>query len=145
MLQIKSREEIIKNLDKFKSSRPLEYLISKQFANLFSSYTQSFNKTTQRMGSLFIPNFRRKLVLNDNYISALILYIHLNPVHHGFVDDYFDWPWSSYHDIAGEDPEYVDFETVLNWFGGKEEFIQYHKMMITSERTFQKFQAFQKF
>jgi len=39
------------------SDSEIEKFMSKQFANLFSCYTQAFNKVNQRMGSLFIKKF----------------------------------------------------------------------------------------
>jgi len=70
--------------------------LSKQFSNLFSSYTQAFNKQQRRRGSLFIPNFERKHIDSDEYFRQLIHYIHFHPVHHGFVDDLRDWKHSSF-------------------------------------------------
>src|SRR5699024_9043157 len=42
--------------------------LSKQFANFFSSYTQAFNKVYKRRGSLFLKNFKRKEIRNENYL-----------------------------------------------------------------------------
>ncbi|HEA31502.1 MAG TPA: hypothetical protein ENH91_16170 [Leeuwenhoekiella sp.] len=42
------------------SKEKLEGHVSKQFSNLFSSYTQAFNKQQKRKGSLFMKNFKRK-------------------------------------------------------------------------------------
>jgi putative transposase len=47
----------------------IEKYISKQFANLFSCYTQSFNKVNFRRGSLFIKNFKRELISQQRTIS----------------------------------------------------------------------------
>jgi len=74
----------------------LEKLVSKQFANFFSSYTQSFNKKYQRKGSLFIKNFKRKPILTQTHWQDTFLYIHLNPIKHGFAKDLKDWKWSSW-------------------------------------------------
>jgi REP element-mobilizing transposase RayT len=74
----------------------LSYLLSKQFSNFFSSYSQSFNKVYQRRGSLFLKNFKRKLIDSEAYLFQLIIYIHLNPVKHGFTLDLSAWEWSSY-------------------------------------------------
>ena len=44
----------VPNLEKVEvTDNMIEYYISKQFANLFSCYTQSFNKVNKRRGSLF--------------------------------------------------------------------------------------------
>jgi len=86
-------------LEKLKKLETLESksnFLSKQFANFFSSYTQSFNKVYGRRGSLFLKNFKRKEILDENYLRNLILYIHLNPLKHGFTNDILDWKWNSY-------------------------------------------------
>ena len=59
-------------------------LASLQFSKLFNSYAQAFNKRTGRHGSLFQRPFKRKIVENEWYLKQVILYIHNNPVHHGF-------------------------------------------------------------
>ncbi len=80
-----------------------EYL-SKQFANYFSSYTQSFNKMYNRKGSLFMKNFKRKIVVDERYLQELVIYIHNNPVAHGIVNHPKNWFNSSYNSIlSGED------------------------------------------
>lgn len=96
----------LKDLPKFKTLEGLvndeakrSHLLSKQFSNFFSSYSQAFNKVYQRRGSLFIKNFKRKEVRSDDYLKQLILYIHLNPLKHGFTKHTDDWSWTSYHDL----------------------------------------------
>jgi hypothetical protein len=57
---------------------------SHRFKNLFQSYTKAFNKKYGRMGSLFNQRFKRKIIASDDGIRAVMRYIHLNPVLHGF-------------------------------------------------------------
>lgn len=99
LVKIKFEDEIASTFPKFGTLEKLEAksnFISKQFANFFSSYTQSFNKVYGRRGSLFLKNFKRKEISDENYLRNLILYIHLNPVKHGFTNDILDWKWVSY-------------------------------------------------
>ena len=67
----------LKAFPKFKT---LEKLISKQFSNFFSCYTQALNKQQNRKGSLFMKNFKRKKVRDTPYLLQLIKYIHYNPI-----------------------------------------------------------------
>lgn len=97
------------------------YLLSKQFSNFFSSYSQSFNKVYHRKGSLFIKNFKRKGIFNDSYLQNIILYIHLNPVKHGFVTKVSDWEWSSYHKFYSEQTK-----CVLDVFGSEDFYKKQH-------------------
>ena len=97
--------------------------VSKVFSNFFSSYTQSFNKKTGRKGSLFIPNFKRKQVGDEQYLMNLITYIHNNPIKHNFVKHLDEWDYSSYHTYVS----FMDKYNILNWFGGVEGFKDFHK------------------
>ncbi|MEP0984207.1 hypothetical protein [Ekhidna sp.] len=92
---------------------------SKQFSNFFSSYTQAFNKMYDQRGSLFMPNFKRKEINSDAYLTQIITYIHKNPIHHGFCNSLDDWPYSSFHALLSTKPTKIKREKVLEWFGGQ--------------------------
>ncbi|MCG9910877.1 MAG: transposase [Flavobacteriales bacterium] len=106
--------------------------ISKQFANFFSSYTQSFNKVYNRRGSLFIKNFKRKEVSDEEYLRNLILYIHLNPVKHGFTTSVNDWRHSSYSIFPERQTQWLE---VL--FGDES---NYHSMHRAKEMQFAEYE-----
>lgn len=101
--------------------------VSRTFGNLFSSYTQAYNKQQKRIGSLFIPNFKRKAVENDSYFTKLLYYIHFNPVHHGFVKNIEDWNYSSFNSLISEKKTKLSKEEVLAWFGDKNRFLEFHR------------------
>lgn len=73
-----------------------EKTINQAFSNLFNAYTKAFNKKYVRTGSLFEHSFKRKLIPDLDYLKKIILYIHDNPVHHGFCSHPLEYPWSSY-------------------------------------------------
>ncbi len=100
---------------------------SKQFSNLFSCYTQAFNKVNSRRGSLFLKSFKRKHITDENYFVRLVNYIHNNPVTHGFVMKPEDWKFSSYNAILSDKPTLIEREDVLDWFDGMEDFIFCHR------------------
>ncbi|MBX2946385.1 MAG: hypothetical protein KF725_11170 [Cyclobacteriaceae bacterium] len=100
--------------------------ITQPFSNQFNSYTKAYNKKYNRMGSLFIPNFKRKPIEDNDYLTRVILYIHLNPVHHGFVKFPSLWEWSSFNIIADEGESWIKKNEVINWFGTKEKFLNQH-------------------
>lgn len=102
--------------------------ISQQFSNLFNSYTKAYNRMYQRRGSLFIPNFKREEITDEDYISNIIVYIHRNPVHHGFAKSMADWAWSSYQAFLTDTPTELKREEVLEWFGNREEFLKFHQL-----------------
>ncbi len=86
------------------------------FSNCFNAYTKAFNKRNQRTGALFERPFGRKLVDSPRYFHNLVVYIHRNPQNHGLVDDFRDWPYSSYDAILSEKPTQVARAAVIDWF-----------------------------
>ncbi len=141
VLQIDHEEELQKNWQKpgsqtILTQKQLELKISKSFANLFSSYTQSFNKVYNRMGSLFIPSMKMEEITDDNHFCKAIHYSHANPVHHGFVKKIEDWPNSSYKIFLSKSPTKLERENVLDMFGGLDAFIKYHEQPIDLKQKF---------
>ncbi len=132
-LRIKTEKEIIKKLterselSKSSTDERIQKYLSKQFSNLFSSYTQAFNKQQKRKGSLFIPNFSRKQITDEKYLKELIFYIHYNPIHHGFVKSINDWKYSSYKTILSSKFTNVKRNEVIELFDNSENFIFCHK------------------
>jgi putative transposase len=127
LVQLKNEHELESTFGKFETFQKLEARISKQFANLFSSYTQAFNKMYGRRGSLFIPNFKRKEITEDSYLTSIIAYIHLNPVNHGFAKQCETWRWSSYNTIMSEKETLLSRKEVIQWFGNRDEFEKFHR------------------
>ena len=103
---------------------------SPHFSNLFNAYTKAINKAYGRTGSLFAERFGRIAVTSDRYFLQLITYIHLNSQKHGFVDDFREWPWSSYHALRGAGDTRLDRTEVLGWFGNRAQFESLHRGMV---------------
>lgn len=90
--------------------------ISKQFSNFFNGYSQALNKQQGRRGSLFLRSFKRKEIASSEYLKSLILYIHSNPVHHGFVEKITDWKYSSYHSLISDKTTQLKRQEVIGLF-----------------------------
>jgi putative transposase len=105
-------------------------LLGQQFATFFGTYTKAFNKAYNRTGSLFEKNFKRKPVTNDLYFTALVAYIHQNPQRHGLIDDFRDWPYSSYGVLASHKPTRLARNEVLDWFDDRDGFLSFHQELI---------------
>lgn len=109
------------------SDRDIEKYLSKQFSNLFSCYTQSFNKVYHRKGSLFIKNFKREPISDKIYFLNAIVYTHRNPIHHGFRKKYQDWEYSSYNDIVDGVCDFIEISKLLAMTNGLESFKEIHR------------------
>jgi putative transposase len=95
----------------------LPKILSQQFSNFFNGYTKAFNKQQNRMGSLFIPRFKRRKITDDSYFFICLRYIHQNPVRHGLTKGLLDWQHSSLHSFIGNRKSRLEREEVLDWFG----------------------------
>jgi len=102
--------------------------LSKQFSNFFNGYTKAFNNKYDRNESLFLKPFKKKAISDREYLAACILYIHLNPVKHGFRKHPKDWEWSSYHSLHLERLNSIDslFTNQKKYFQAHEEKIRYY-------------------
>ena len=124
LLRIKGEIEIPAST--FPKFQTLEKLISKQFSNLFSSYTQAFNKQQSRKGSLFMKNFKRKRITDEKYLRKMVHYIHYNPIEANLCDKPNGWKFSSYNDLLDSRPSFTLKNEVIDWFEDKENFIFCH-------------------
>jgi hypothetical protein len=57
----------------------------------------------------------------------LIIYIHTNPIKHGFTNNCIDYPWSSYHSIINNKPTNINRKQVLDWFENSTNFVKIHE------------------
>lgn len=101
--------------------------INNQFRLFFMSYSKSINKQTGRSGSLFRENFKRKEIGLLQYLQQVVIYIHRNPKHHGLIDDFTFYPWSSYRKIMKEKRSKLKKKQVLEWFDSIENYQYVHK------------------
>ena len=99
---------------------------TRAFANLFNAYAKAFNRMYGRTGALFEHRFGRIEVDAERYFMQLVRYIHRNPEHHGFVDDFRMYAHSSWQALGSHRPTRLARETVLTWFGGASNFQAAH-------------------
>jgi hypothetical protein len=104
-----------------------DVIISKKFSNFFNAYAKAINKQYNRSGSLFKDRFSRKIVKDENQLRNLILYIHTNPAHHGFVEDFSTYKYSSYNSLLSNKETLLDRKFVINQFEDKENFKYVHR------------------
>jgi putative transposase len=107
---------------------------SRQFAHCFNAYSKAVNKAYGRTGSLFERPFQRIAVTLDGYFTQLVVYIHRNPQKHGFVDDFRDWPYTSYHTLLSIKPTHLRRQDVLTWFDGEAGLQDRHREEIREEK-----------
>lgn len=108
--------------------------VSIAFQRLFTAYSQAINIQQRRTGSLFQKPFKRLEVKSTRQLAILVRYIHINPQHHGIIEDFRQYPWSSYERILINRPSKLQKKAVMEWFKNKENYLVHHGISIeTSE------------
>ena len=115
------------------SQKDIADLVSNQFKNFLISYSKSFNKMYGRRGSLFLDNFERIPVSDDDYFTNMIRYIHFNPVLHGFTESLYQWKFSSIHAYLSDKRSMIRRQDVTEWFGGTGQFKKFHQFIQEDE------------
>ena len=82
-----------------------------------------------RTGNLFYRTFKRTEILRNSQFTHAIVYVHANAQKHALVTDFVLYPWTSYHSIVSDKSTKLLRIEILEWFGGKERFIQIHRDM----------------
>ncbi|MEZ5044015.1 MAG: hypothetical protein R2828_29235 [Saprospiraceae bacterium] len=144
MIKVKSIEDIESYIESLKpgtrtksqiaflESRPEDRtahkILENQHLRLFTSYAIVFNDRHKRKGNLFHRPFKRLEVQNEKHFTHLIYYIHSNPKKHKITADFANYPWSSFPIFLSTEPTHLLREEVLEWYGGRKAFIQFHQL-----------------
>jgi REP-associated tyrosine transposase len=109
--------------------------ISAVMRKLLTWYAQYYNRRHKRTGHLFENRYRSVLCEEDNYLLALVRYIHLNPIRAGIIktiEELDRYPWSGHRSIIGKAKYlWMDTETVRSRFGSapRKALHEYRKFM----------------
>lgn len=99
---------------------PAEANLYDAMRDLFSRYAMKFNRKYERKGHLFGGPYRQAVCMDDSYLIAASLYIHLNPVRAHLVQDPLQYRWSScrlyYEDDAPK--SFIDPDFILGLLSG---------------------------
>jgi REP element-mobilizing transposase RayT len=95
--------------------------ISAVMRKLLTWYAQYFNRQHRRTGHLFENRYKSILCDEDNYLFALIRYIHLNPIRAKIVttiEQLDRYPWSGHRTLMGKAKHpWMDIDHALSEFG----------------------------
>ena len=94
-------------------------------SNFFNAYAKAFNKQQNRTGSLFEKHFKRVRLESEVYLRNLIVYVHLNPMHH-LDQDFTKFHFSSYVTFLSNKPTTLARNEMLELFGGFDNFVSCH-------------------
>ncbi|TAJ11979.1 hypothetical protein DMA11_14860 [Marinilabiliaceae bacterium JC017] len=105
----------------------------RHFSHLFNAYTKYYNNRNNRHGGLFERSVKHKLIKHEAYLKNLVLYIHHNPVHHGFCSHPIEYGWSSYLTFLSSKTTKLKRNDVLEWFNNNTNFKCSHDNPMTSK------------
>ncbi len=91
-------------------------------------YAQYFNRRYGRIGHLFKNRYKSILCDEENYLLALIRYIHLNPVRAGIeetIEELDRYPWCGHSAMIGKrEYSWMDVDYVLLQLNAKKRIAQ---------------------
>lgn len=122
LVQIKDITVPEKHMDK-----NLSNYIAHQWGTLQNTFTKKMNYKRGTRGGLFCQSVDRNLINSEEYRQMAVVYIHNNPVKHGFCTSPEDWKFSSYKSIISEGITKIERDEVISWFENRKNFIFYHK------------------
>ena len=95
------------------------------------SFAWYYNWKYKTTGHVFQDRYKSENIENDEYLLAVIRYIHQNPVKAGMVNKPDDWRWSSCQGYYGNDcypPCLLDSDLILGIFSeDRSRFIEYNE------------------
>lgn len=89
-------------------------------------YVQYFNFNNGRVGHLYQNRFQSEPINDDNYLLAVLRYIHQNPLKAGIVKEITDYRWSSFNDYVNDKAGLVDKELVMGYFKDQKSFVDFN-------------------
>jgi REP element-mobilizing transposase RayT len=92
--------------------------LSRIMQHLCFRYTQWVNSRQKKVGHLFQGRYKALIVDADEYLAALVRYIHLNPVRAKIVQCPEEYQWSGHKAYMGQETlPWLTVEWVLSQFG----------------------------
>ena len=92
--------------------------LSRTMGYVQARFGQRFNRRHGSSGPRWQSRYKATMVEEPQYLDRLIIYIHLNPVVAGLVDDLSDHPFSGHRELLGKvNQPLIDVDNVLAAFG----------------------------
>ncbi len=83
-----------------------------------NKFSRGFNRRHGRTGALWQSRYKAKYVEDQSYLGRLVLYVHLNPVKAGLVEDAVEYPFAGHREVKKQlRSPLVDVDEMLLCFG----------------------------
>jgi putative transposase len=107
-------------------------IIERQMNSLLVSYSKFCNNKYNRKGGIFQKPFKRIEIADESYLQQAIIYVNANAQKHKLVTDFKNWHWNAYEACINNDAIYINTRRVLNFFGGRRQFIETHTAQVAN-------------
>ncbi len=107
-------------------------------SDIINSTTRYFNILSQRLGPLFIPQFKSRMIITDEQFIHISRYIHLNPYSSGIVNtlnQLINYPYSSFSEYLSGRDKIISSEYILKYFNNN---IENYKKFVLDNAEYQK-------
>lgn len=109
--------------------------LSQTMKRINVSYVNYFNQKYQQVGHLFQDRFRSEPIEDENYLLAVLSYIHNNPLNAFIAKNLEEYAWSSYCLYIKKLPQrntLIEFKDILSLFSPDKDkaidlFVRYHR------------------
>ena len=92
--------------------------LSRTMLTVQGGFSKAFNRRWGRTGPLWQSRYQARLVDSQRYFDQLVLYIHLNPVRAGLVEDPAEHVFSGHRELLGKvGNPLLDVDDALTTFG----------------------------
>lgn len=99
--------------------------ISRFLSDFQNSYTRYFNLRHERVGPLFLDEFKAVRIETEEQLLHVSRYIHLNPYTGGVLsrlEELTDYPWSSLDQYLVDAAGWCETQTILALFKNRQEY-----------------------
>ncbi len=107
--------------------RTPEANLSRVMRHVDGLYTQRFNRMHGRDGPIFRGRFKAIVIDGDRYLTAVVRYIHLNPIEAGLAKEPDEYKWSSHKNYLKpkKAPQWLNVTELLEEFRSVREFQEF--------------------
>ena len=92
--------------------------LSRTMKHLQGAFSRAFNRRWRRTGPLWQSRYQARLIEDQRYFEQVVVYVHLNPVRAGLVEDPSDYVFSGHREVMGKVKKpIVDVDNALIGFG----------------------------
>lgn len=125
--QTKSMQTFLEDLH---NEEFFDVMIERQMNSFLVSYSNYCNNKRNRTGGLFQKPFKRIRIHDEAHLQQAIIYTHANAQKHKLIDDFKKYDQASYTEIINCMDQFTEPNTVIEFFGGKDNFVKLHEKQV---------------